>query len=224
MPTLLRRNSEACAARRRKRDATRTLAALITIYLLTNTLNLLITIMEFINPDVLGSLGDGWTYKWAILRYRRSKRSDCRYLADLSSVLTISSTAFRLPVYFHCNGDIRAQIREFARNCFIEDNEKKKLVREQAHNSRKVYFQKKLALPITCSSTESVLWPNSLFLFIICWYFRKNTCIYCSQHLNQTVHDYLNCLKSNMRILPKRKWKRTIIVRIFYFVCSPLGV
>lgn len=63
MPSLLRRNSEACAARRRKRDATRTLAALITIYLLTNTLNLLITIMEFINPDVLGSLGEGWTYK-----------------------------------------------------------------------------------------------------------------------------------------------------------------
>ncbi|CAI2351284.1 unnamed protein product [Caenorhabditis sp. 36 PRJEB53466] len=128
MPTLLRRNSEACAARRRKRDATRTLAALITIYLLTNTLNLLITIMEFINPDVLGSLGEGWTYK---------------YLADLSSVLTISSTAFRLPVYFHCNGDIRAQIRDFARNCFIEESEKNKL--------------KKLTMPIGSSSTESVL-------------------------------------------------------------------
>ncbi|EGT51093.1 hypothetical protein CAEBREN_32501 [Caenorhabditis brenneri] len=128
MPTLLRRNSEACAARRRKRDATRTLAALITIYLLTNTLNLLITIMEFINPDVLGSLGEGWTYK---------------YLADLSSVLTISSTAFRLPVYFHCNGDIRAQIREFAKSCFIDQTEKKKL--------------KKLTMPISSSSSESVL-------------------------------------------------------------------
>ncbi|UMM29753.1 hypothetical protein L5515_011958 [Caenorhabditis briggsae] len=128
MPTLLRRNSEACAARRRKRDATRTLAALITIYLLTNTLNLLITIMEFINPDVLGSLGEGWTYK---------------YLADLSSVLTISSTAFRLPVYFHCNRDIRTQIRDFARSCFIDQNEKKKLG--------------KLTMPITASSTESVL-------------------------------------------------------------------
>ncbi|KAF1758234.1 hypothetical protein GCK72_014692 [Caenorhabditis remanei] len=128
MPTLLRRNSEACAARRRKRDATRTLAALITIYLLTNTLNLLITIMEFINPDVLGSLGEGWTYK---------------YLADLSSVLTISSTAFRLPVYFHCNGDIRAQIRDFAKSCFIDQNEKKKLG--------------KLTMPIASSSTESVL-------------------------------------------------------------------
>ncbi|CAP23000.2 Protein CBG01609 [Caenorhabditis briggsae] len=128
MPTLLRRNSEACAARRRKRDATRTLAALITIYLLTNTLNLLITIMEFINPDVLGSLGEGWTYK---------------YLADLSSVLTISSTAFRLPVYFHCNRDIRTQIRDFARSCFIDQNEKKKLG--------------KLTMPITSSSTESVL-------------------------------------------------------------------
>ncbi|EFO92882.1 hypothetical protein CRE_10195 [Caenorhabditis remanei] len=121
MPTLLRRNSEACAARRRKRDATRTLAALITIYLLTNTLNLLITIMEFINPDVLGSLGEGWTYK---------------YLADLSSVLTISSTAFRLPVYFHCNGDIRAQIRDFAKSCFIDQNEKKKL-----NSSNFLYFE-----------------------------------------------------------------------------------
>ncbi|CDH93304.2 G-protein coupled receptors family 1 profile domain-containing protein [Caenorhabditis elegans] len=130
MPSLLRRNSEACAARRRKRDATRTLAALITIYLLTNTLNLLITIMEFINPDVLGSLGEGWTYK---------------YLADLSSVLTISSTAFRLPVYFHCNGDIRAQIRHFAKACFIEQNEKKKLKKLTMHH------------PIVSSSTESVL-------------------------------------------------------------------
>uniref|UniRef100_A0A8R1DS71 G_PROTEIN_RECEP_F1_2 domain-containing protein n=1 Tax=Caenorhabditis japonica TaxID=281687 RepID=A0A8R1DS71_CAEJA len=130
MPALLRRNSEACAARRRKRDATRTLAALITIYLLTNTLNLLITIMEFINPDVLGSLGEGWTYK---------------YLADLSSVLTISSTAFRLPVYFHCNRDIRAQIRDFAKSCFIEDGGKKKKL-------------KKLSLPIDASSSiESVL-------------------------------------------------------------------
>ncbi|CAI5449356.1 unnamed protein product [Caenorhabditis angaria] len=131
MPTLLRRNSEACAARRRKRDATRTLAALITIYLLTNTLNLLITIMEFIKPDTLREHGEGWTYK---------------YLADLSSVLTISSTAFRLPVYYHCNGDIKAQIRDFSRNCFSlarAPNEKDKL--------------KKLSLPIGSISDESVL-------------------------------------------------------------------
>uniref|UniRef100_A0A1I7WN22 G_PROTEIN_RECEP_F1_2 domain-containing protein n=1 Tax=Heterorhabditis bacteriophora TaxID=37862 RepID=A0A1I7WN22_HETBA len=113
LPSILKTKGEASITRRRKRDATRTLAALVSIYLLTNTLNLLITIMEFIEPDILRSMGDGWTYK---------------YLADLSSLLTISSTATRLPVYLHCNGAIREQIRHFFHSCANQRKEKMMVV------------------------------------------------------------------------------------------------
>uniref|UniRef100_A0A0K0DPS7 G_PROTEIN_RECEP_F1_2 domain-containing protein n=1 Tax=Angiostrongylus cantonensis TaxID=6313 RepID=A0A0K0DPS7_ANGCA len=92
------------SAKFKKRDATRTLAALVTVYLLTNTLNLILTIMEFINPELLRDLADGRIYK---------------YLADLSSLLTISSTAARLPIYFHCNHEIRKQLRHFFHECKV---------------------------------------------------------------------------------------------------------
>uniref|UniRef100_A0A7I5EAX1 G_PROTEIN_RECEP_F1_2 domain-containing protein n=1 Tax=Haemonchus contortus TaxID=6289 RepID=A0A7I5EAX1_HAECO len=98
LPSLLHGSAAAAEARKKKKDATRTLAALVTVYLLTNTLNLLLTIMEFIRPEWLRNLGEGRIYK---------------YLADLSSLLTISSTATRLPVYFHCNREIRKQLRHF---------------------------------------------------------------------------------------------------------------
>ncbi|KAK6023546.1 hypothetical protein OSTOST_10665 [Ostertagia ostertagi] len=54
--------------------------------------------MEFIKPEWLRTLGEGRIYN---------------YLADLSSLLTISSTASRLPVYFHCSREIRKQLRHF---------------------------------------------------------------------------------------------------------------
>ncbi|PIO53519.1 hypothetical protein TELCIR_25144, partial [Teladorsagia circumcincta] len=98
LPTLLPGSAIAVEARKKKRDATRTLAALVSVYLLTNTLNLLLTIMEFIKPEWLRALGEGRIYN---------------YLADLSSLLTISSTATRLPVYFHCSREIRKQLRHF---------------------------------------------------------------------------------------------------------------
>ncbi|ETN69298.1 hypothetical protein NECAME_05280, partial [Necator americanus] len=100
LPTLLPGGAKAPLVMRKKKDATRTLAALVTIYLLTNTLNLLLTIMEFIHPEFLRDLGEGRVYN---------------YLADLSSLLTISSTATRLPVYYHCNHEIRKQLRHFFR-------------------------------------------------------------------------------------------------------------
>ncbi|VDO23526.1 unnamed protein product [Haemonchus placei] len=98
LPSLIHGSAAAAEARKKKKDATRTLAALVTVYLLANTLNLLLTIMEFIRPEWLRNLGEGRIYK---------------YLADLSSLLTISSTATRLPVYFHCNREIRKQLRHF---------------------------------------------------------------------------------------------------------------
>ncbi|KAK5985096.1 hypothetical protein GCK32_002562, partial [Trichostrongylus colubriformis] len=98
LPALLPGSAAAVEARKKKRDATRTLAALVSVYLLANTLNFLLTIMEFIKPEWLRNIGEGRIYK---------------YLADLSSLLTISSTATRLPVYFHCNREIRKQLRHF---------------------------------------------------------------------------------------------------------------
>ncbi|CAI4224440.1 unnamed protein product [Auanema sp. JU1783] len=105
MPSLLRANNEASSARRRKRDATRTLTAIVSIYLITNFINIIITIFEFVDSGLL-EIGGGWAY---------------RYLSDLSSLLTISSTAVRLPVYFHCNQDMREQIRQNARACFTKE-------------------------------------------------------------------------------------------------------
>ncbi|EPB71106.1 hypothetical protein ANCCEY_09793 [Ancylostoma ceylanicum] len=63
LPSLLPGGTHASLARRKKKDATRTLAALVTIYLLSNTLNLLLTIMEFIDPEFLRELGEGRVYK-----------------------------------------------------------------------------------------------------------------------------------------------------------------
>ncbi|KAK6747419.1 hypothetical protein RB195_000548 [Necator americanus] len=63
LPTLLPGGAKAPLVMRKKKDATRTLAALVTIYLLTNTLNLLLTIMEFIHPEFLRDLGEGRVYK-----------------------------------------------------------------------------------------------------------------------------------------------------------------
>ncbi|PAV63815.1 hypothetical protein WR25_03229 isoform A [Diploscapter pachys] len=103
-------SNSAFTARRRKRDATRTLAALVSVYLLTNSLNLFLTIMEFINKDALDNIADGLLY---------------RYLADLSSLLTISSTAFRLPVYYHCNGELRYQIKRSYQYCFLNKPDEK---------------------------------------------------------------------------------------------------
>lgn len=102
LPSLLPGSVMASDARSKRRDATRTLAALVTVYLLSNTLNLILTIMEFIKPELLRHLGEGRIYK---------------YLADLSSLLTISSTAARLPLYYHCNGEIRKQLRHFFGEC-----------------------------------------------------------------------------------------------------------
>ncbi|WKY05779.1 hypothetical protein Q1695_006186 [Nippostrongylus brasiliensis] len=109
LPALIPGAPPAVETRLKKKDATRTLAALVSIYLLTNTLNFLITIMEFIKPELLRQLGEGRIYK---------------YLADLSSLLTISSTAARLPVYFHCNREIRKQLKHF----FGEWKHRKKIV------------------------------------------------------------------------------------------------
>ncbi|VDM75109.1 unnamed protein product [Strongylus vulgaris] len=98
LPTLLPLGGQASEAKRKKRDATRTMAALVTVYLVSNTLNLLLTIMEFIDAEFLRELAKGLVY---------------RYLADLSSLLTISSTATRLPIYYHCNYEIRKQLKQF---------------------------------------------------------------------------------------------------------------
>ncbi|EYC24483.1 hypothetical protein Y032_0013g1929 [Ancylostoma ceylanicum] len=114
LPSLLPGGTHASLARRKKKDATRTLAALVTIYLLSNTLNLLLTIMEFIDPEFLRELGEGRVYN---------------YLADLSSLLTISSTASRLPVYYHCNHEIRKQLRHF----FGQFHLKKQIAVRQQH-------------------------------------------------------------------------------------------
>ncbi|VDL67320.1 unnamed protein product [Nippostrongylus brasiliensis] len=63
LPALIPGAPPAVETRLKKKDATRTLAALVSIYLLTNTLNFLITIMEFIKPELLRQLGEGRIYK-----------------------------------------------------------------------------------------------------------------------------------------------------------------
>ncbi|KAF8375743.1 hypothetical protein PRIPAC_82172 [Pristionchus pacificus] len=77
------------------KDASRTLIVLVTTYLLTNVLNLCITLVEFIHPD-LTQQHDKWY----------------TFLSDLSSILAVSATSLRLPVYFATNGMMRSHIRQ----------------------------------------------------------------------------------------------------------------
>ncbi|VDM55685.1 unnamed protein product [Angiostrongylus costaricensis] len=79
------------SARFKKKDATRTLAALVTVYLLTNTLNLILTIMEFINPELLR---EPWLY------------TGC---GTVSQMRVFGSCTRRLPYY----SEIRACLVEF---------------------------------------------------------------------------------------------------------------
>ncbi|GMS95839.1 hypothetical protein PENTCL1PPCAC_18014, partial [Pristionchus entomophagus] len=76
------------------KDASRTLIALVSSYLLTNTLHLCITVVEFIAPHLTEEYEEWYTF-----------------FADLSSILAVSATALRLPVYFATNGNIRLRFR-----------------------------------------------------------------------------------------------------------------
>ncbi|GMR48202.1 hypothetical protein PMAYCL1PPCAC_18397, partial [Pristionchus mayeri] len=75
-------------------DASRTLIALVSTYLLTNTLHLCITVVEFIANDLTLQYSEWYTF-----------------FSDLSSILAVSATALRLPVYFATNGMMRSHIR-----------------------------------------------------------------------------------------------------------------
>ncbi|VDN40840.1 unnamed protein product [Gongylonema pulchrum] len=50
--------------RRKKRDATRMMISLISMYLITNTPNLLITFWEHIHIDSLRGVADGLMYRY----------------------------------------------------------------------------------------------------------------------------------------------------------------
>ncbi|CAJ0929040.1 unnamed protein product, partial [Mesorhabditis belari] len=89
---------QALAARDRKRDATYTLFALVSVYLFSNLINTWLTFWEYIDKDGLASIGDGWPY---------------RYLADVSSLTSIAATAFRLPIYWGCNRELKIHLSTF---------------------------------------------------------------------------------------------------------------
>lgn len=95
--------SVAIGARRAKerkasrRAATRMLGAIVVSYLATNVVNLIITAWEHVNIDSLRTLLDGRLYTFA---------------ADLSSLLTITCGAVRLPIYYTCNKDMRYELNK----------------------------------------------------------------------------------------------------------------
>uniref|UniRef100_A0A914WJA2 G-protein coupled receptors family 1 profile domain-containing protein n=1 Tax=Plectus sambesii TaxID=2011161 RepID=A0A914WJA2_9BILA len=80
-----------------RRAATRMLGAIVATYLVTNVVNLIITAWEHVNIDSLRTLHHGRLYTYA---------------ADLSSILTITCGAIRLPIYYACNKDMRNEIKK----------------------------------------------------------------------------------------------------------------
>ncbi|CAJ0579830.1 unnamed protein product, partial [Mesorhabditis spiculigera] len=88
---------QALVTRERKRDATYTLFALVSVYLFSNLINATLTFWEYIDRDGLAG-GFGTAY---------------RYLADISSILTTAATSFRLPIYWACNRELRNHLSAF---------------------------------------------------------------------------------------------------------------
>ncbi|KAK0399450.1 hypothetical protein QR680_003056 [Steinernema hermaphroditum] len=93
--------------RKNLRSATNTLIIIITAYLISNLLNLSLTLIEFFIPEFL----------------QQTHRSAYRLAADCASVLTVFGNAIRCPAHFLSNSEIRVQfwIMIFGEN---EKNEK----------------------------------------------------------------------------------------------------
>ncbi|CAB3399005.1 unnamed protein product [Caenorhabditis bovis] len=81
------RNANLKTNRRNVRDATRALISLVSMYLLSQSLQVLLTFWETINRD---SLEQGFPVMYS-------------YLNDIVSIFTLLSSCLRFPVYFCCN-------------------------------------------------------------------------------------------------------------------------
>jgi hypothetical protein len=99
-----------------RRAATRMLVAIVATYLVTNVVNLIITAWEHVNIDSLRALHHGRLYTYA---------------ADLSSILTITCGAVRMPIYYACNKDMRNELKKLLGNILTctrpEKEEKERL-------------------------------------------------------------------------------------------------
>lgn len=85
-------------ARQRKksiRAATLMLGAIVTTYLISNLLNVIISIWEHVDKNNLETILDGRFYTFA---------------ADIITLLTIVTGCIRLPIYCACNKQLRKEV------------------------------------------------------------------------------------------------------------------
>uniref|UniRef100_A0AC35U8N7 G_PROTEIN_RECEP_F1_2 domain-containing protein n=1 Tax=Rhabditophanes sp. KR3021 TaxID=114890 RepID=A0AC35U8N7_9BILA len=101
--------------RRNLRAATHTLLFIISAYLISNILNLILSFVEFFYPGVLHQ---SYPYYY-------------RLFADLSSVLTVLGNAIRFPAHLFSNMEIREQI------CFTSKTDKIEILPGKDKGSRR---------------------------------------------------------------------------------------
>nr|CAD2180404.1 unnamed protein product [Meloidogyne enterolobii] len=80
--------------RRNIRAATNTLLFIISAYLISNLLNLFLSILVFLQPGLL----------------QRTYPHQYRLISDFASVLTVIGNALRFPAHFFSNGEVREQL------------------------------------------------------------------------------------------------------------------
>lgn len=108
--------------------ARRTMIALISSYLMCNSLNVLITIWEDLDRDYLSDHFDFYTF-----------------VADLVSLLTAFNSATRLPIYYACNRKVRKQLESFCAQYNIDLKSRFSRVSSSANES----------LPLKCTTNDN---------------------------------------------------------------------